>query len=132
MITRRYFARLLLGLPLLSFFPFRVAPLCAQPSDRLRAGPKGPTVGERFAGEELDYEISFWIIKRVAVAKLSFHRAEQKGRYIATLQGETLGILGFLARYRVDTYHSLMEEVDGGKRLRSLTFDEYVNATSWN
>ena len=92
----------------------------------MRADSKGPTIGERFAGEELDYDISFWIIKRVAVAKLSFHRAKQKGLYIATLQGETLGILGFLARYRVDTYYSLMEEVDGGKRLRSLSFDEYV------
>jgi hypothetical protein len=126
MITRRYFVRLLLGLPLLSLFPFRVVPLCAQPSDRLRADPGGPTIGERLAGEELDYEISFWIIKRVAIAKLSFHRAEQKGRYIASLKGETLGILGFLARYRVDTYYSLMEEVDGGRRLRSLSFDEYV------
>jgi hypothetical protein len=113
-------------LPLFSSFPFGVARLYAQSSDRLKVGPKGPGIGERFAGEELDYDISFWIIKRVAVAKLSFHRAEQKGRYIATLQGETLGILGFLARYRVDTYYSLMEEVDGGKRLRSLSFDEYV------
>ena len=126
MITRRYFLRLLLGLPLLSSFPFRVARLSAQPSDLLKVDPKRPTIGERFAGEELDYDISFWIIKRVAVAKLSFHRAKQKGLYIATLQGETLGILGFLARYRVDTYYSLMEEVDGGKRLRSLSFDEYV------
>jgi hypothetical protein len=126
MITRRYFVRLLLGLPLLSSFPFRVARLSAQPGDLLSADPKRPTVGERFAGEELDYEISFWIIKRVAVAKLSFQRAEQRGRYIVTLQGETRGILGFLARYRVDTYYSLMEEVDGGNRLRSLSFDEYV------
>jgi hypothetical protein len=125
-ITRRYFVRWLLGLPLLSFFPFHVTELSAQPADRFKGDLQGLTIGERFAGEELDYEISFWIIKRVAVAKLSFHRAEQKGRYIATLQGETLGILGFLARYRVDTYYSLMEEVDGGKRLRSLSFDEYV------
>ena len=126
MITRRYFVRLLLGFPLLSFFPFRVTRLPAQPADRFKDDPKAPGIGERFAGEELDYDISFWIIKRVAVAKLSFHRAEQKGRYLATLQGETVGILGFLARYRVDTYYSLMEEVDGGKRLRSLSFDEYV------
>jgi len=117
---------LLLGLPLLSFFPFRVTELSAQSSDRFKGDLQGPTIGERFAGEELNYEISFWIIKRVAVAKLSFHRAEQKGRYLAILQGETLGILGFLARYRVDTYYSLMEEIDGGKRLRSLSFDEYV------
>jgi hypothetical protein len=126
MITRRYFVRWLLGLPLLSFFPFRVTRLSAQSADRSKSDPKAPGIGERFAGEELYYDISFWIIKRVAVAKLRFQRAEQKGRYVASLQGETQGILGFLARYRVDTYYSLMEEVDEGKRLRSLSFDEYV------
>jgi hypothetical protein len=126
MITRRYFVRWLLGLSLLSFFPFRVTRLSAQPVDRFESDSKTPGIGERFAGEELHYDISFWIIKRVAVATLSFHRAEQEGRYLATLRGETLGILGFLARYRTDTYYSLMEEVDGGRRLRSLSFDEYV------
>jgi len=127
MIRRRDFVRWLLGLPLVSFFPFCVSQLSAQTaSDPFKDDPDASTIGERFAGEELNYDISFWIIKRVAIAKLSFNRAEQKGRYVATLQGETVGILGFLARYRVDTYHSLMEEVDGGKRLRSISFDEYV------
>jgi hypothetical protein len=126
MITRRDFVRWLVGLPLFSSFPFRADRLYAQPTDRLRVDTKESTIGELFAGEELDYEISFWIIKRVAVAKLTFHRAEQKGRYVATLKGETLGLLGFLARYRVDTYRSLMEVTDGGRRLRSLAFDEYV------
>ena len=50
----------------------------------------------------------------------------EKGRYIATLQGETLGILGWVARYRVDTYRSIMEEVEGGGRLRSVSFEEDV------
>jgi len=124
--TRRHFLRWLLGLPLLSFLPFCVAELSAQPCDRFKGDPQRTTIGERFAGEELDYEIAFWIIKKVAVAKLSFHRTDQKGRYLVTLEGETLGLMGFLARYRVDTYHSLMEEVDGGKRLRSLRFEECV------
>jgi hypothetical protein len=131
MIRRRDFVCWVLGLPLLSLFPFRVVRLPAQTaSDRFKNDSGAPNIGERFAGEELHYDISFWIIKRVAVAKLSFNRAEQKGLYIATLQGETVGILGFLARYRVDTYYSLMEEVDGGKRLRSLSFDEYVKVGS--
>lgn len=50
----------------------------------------------------------------------------EKGRYLATLQGETLGVLGWVARYRVDTYRSIMEEVEGGRRLRSISFEEDV------
>ena len=51
---------------------------------------------------------------------------KEKGRYLSTLQGETLGILGWVARYRTDTYRSIMEEVDGGRRLRSILFEEDV------
>ena len=45
---------------------------------------------------------------------------------MAILQAETLGVLGWLARYRVDTYRSTMEEIDGGRCLRSLSFEEDV------
>ncbi len=50
----------------------------------------------------------------------------RKGRYLAILQGETLGVLGWVARYRADTYTSIMEEVDGGRCLRSISFEEDV------
>jgi hypothetical protein len=114
-----------LGLPLLSFFPSYVR--------ETRAGqiplPKierGNSIAEFFKGEELVYEIGVWILKRVALGTLSFKEMGEQGRYLATLQGETLGILGWVARYRVDTYRSIMEEVEGGRRLRSLSFEEEV------
>jgi len=84
------------------------------------------SIGELFAGEELHYEIAFWLIRKVALAKLSFHRGERKGLYTVTLEGETLGVFGFLARYRIDSYRAVVEEVDEGRRLRSLSFEEYV------
>lgn len=84
------------------------------------------TIGEFFAGEELNYEISFLFLKKAAVAKMLFKPAEQKGRYIALLKGETLGVVGWLTKYRTDTYRSVMEEIDGGKRLRSISFEENV------
>lgn len=86
----------------------------------------GKTIGEFFNGEELHYEIGFWLLKNVAIGRISFKEMEEKGRYMAILQGETLGVLGWVARYRVDTYRSIMEEVDGGRRLRSLSFEEDV------
>jgi hypothetical protein len=88
------------------------------------------SIAEFFKGEELIYEIGVWIFKRVALGTLSFKEMEQKGHYMAFLQGETIGILGWVTRYRVDIYRSVMEEIDGGRRLRSLSFEEDVKIGS--
>ena len=72
------------------------------------------------------YEIGFWLFKRAALGRLSFRPGERKGQHVALLQTETLGVLGFVTRYRVDTYRSTMEEIEGGSRLRSLLFEENV------
>jgi hypothetical protein len=124
MLTRRLFLRYLLGLPLLSSFPLPVRETWADPPILPRTGRD--SIGEFFKGEELHYEIGVWLFNKVALGKLSFKEMGEKGRYIATLQGETLGVLGWVARYRVDTYRSIMEEVEGGRRLRSLLFEEDV------
>ena len=128
-LTRRYFLRWLLGLPLLSFFPFYGREARA---DFLNLSPikRGESISDFFKGEELVYEIGVWIFKRVALGTLTFKEMREKGRYMAILQAETLGILGWVARYRVDTYRSVMEEVEGGRRLRSLSFEEEVKIGS--
>jgi len=114
-----------MGMPLLSLWPLVVSESKAQPS--MGSGQEQRTsIGESFRGEQLDYEMGFWLSKRAALGKMTFKELETKGRYVATLQTETLGILGWVARYRVDVYRSTMEEIDGGKRLRSLSFDEEV------
>jgi hypothetical protein len=124
LLTRRLFLKYLLGLPLLSSFPLLLQETWADPPVLPRKG--GNSIGEFFKGEELYYEIGVWLFKRVALGKISFKEMGEKGRYLATLQGETLGVLGWVARYRVDTYRSIMEEVEGGRRLRSISFEEYV------
>jgi hypothetical protein len=128
-ITRRHFLRWLLGLPFLSFFPFFVRETRGDHTP-LPRNERGNSIAEFFKGEELVYEIGVWIFKRVALGTLSFKEMGKKGRYMATLQAETLGVLGWVARYRVDTYHSIMEEVEGGRRLRSLSFEEDVKIGS--
>jgi hypothetical protein len=124
LLTRRLFLKYLLGLPLLSSFPLPLQETWADPPVLPRKG--GNSIGEFFKGEELYYEIGVWLFKRVALGKISFKEMGEKGRYLATLQGETLGVLGWMARYRVDTYRSIMEEVEGGRRLRSISFEEDV------
>jgi len=128
-LTRRFFLRYLLGLPFLFSLSFHVretiADLSAPSRDRGES-----TIAEFFKGEELVYEIGFWFFKRAALGKLSFTEMEKKGHYMAILQAETLGILGWLTRYRVDTYRSTMEEIDEGRRLRSISFEEDVKIGS--
>jgi len=127
-VTRRLFLKFLLGLPLLSSFPLRLqeagADLASHPKKR------GDSIGEFFKGEELHYDIGLWQFKKVATGKISFEEMGKKGRYLATLQGESLGFLGFVSRYRVDTYRSIMEEIEGGRRLRSISFEEDVKIGS--
>jgi len=124
-LTRRLFLRYLLGLPILSSFPLRALEIWADLPTPSRKG-EGNSIGEFFRGEELHYIIGVWLFKKVAVGKISFKEMKEKGRYLSTLQGETLGILGWVARYRADTYRSVMEEIDGGRRLRSVSFEEDV------
>jgi hypothetical protein len=122
-LGRRHFLRWLLGFSLLPTFPFSV-----QRADAQGVSPASPerrgSIAEFFKGEELHYEVGAWIFKRVALGKLSFREMGEKGYYLSTLQGETLGVLGWVARYRVDTYRSIMEEIEGGRRLRSISFEE--------
>ena len=132
-LTRRHFIQWILGLSLLPWFPFQVRALGA-PSFPLEKTPPSPSVrketgdsiGQFFHGEELLYEIGFWMIKRAVLGRFTFVAMEKKGHYTATLQGETMGILGWVARYRVDTYRSVMEEIDGGRSLRTVSFEEEV------
>jgi len=132
-LTRRHFLQWILGLPLLPYVPFHVREVGAQSSPPGKPRPSSPepeetgdSIGEFFNGEELVYEIGFWMIKRAAMGRLSFKAMAKKGYYMATLQGETLGVLGWVARYRVDTYRSVMEEIDGGRGLRAVSFEEDV------
>jgi hypothetical protein len=124
-LTRRLFLRGLIGLPLLSSlsFPLREGEAA---STSFTIGDGKNSIANFFLGEELVYEVGVWLFKRVALGKLSFKEAGEKGRYVAILQAETLGVLGWVARYRVDTYRSTMEEVEGGRRLRSISFEEDV------
>lgn len=125
--------RRLAGLASLLAFPAAFRGLCIASPDNNQddgrgTGRKG--IGDYFAGEELEYDVGFWFMKRVATAKMSFFRLDGKGRFAATLRGETVGLAGWLTRYRVDRYRAVMEEVDRGRRLRPVSFEEYVSLGS--
>jgi len=123
-LTRRNFFGWILGFSFLPVFPFFTRETGAS-SDSVSKGER-ESIAQFFKGEELSYEIGFWLFKRAALGRLTFKQMDKKGHYMAVLQTETLGILGYIARYRVDTYRSVMEELDGGRRLRAISFEEDV------
>jgi hypothetical protein len=113
------------GVPVLPLWPFSFAHGNADPP--APSGKEGlPTISEFYKGEELTYEIGVWVLKRVALGRLSFQETQTKGQYMLLLQTETLGVMGWVSRYRVDTYRAIAEEIDGGRRLQSLSFEEHV------
>jgi hypothetical protein len=83
-------------------------------------------IASEFRGEELRYQIGFLWFKRAAVGRLSFEKGEGNRGYKAILEGKTLGVIGWLTRYRRDIYTSYMEVIDRGKRFRPLRFEEDV------
>jgi hypothetical protein len=123
--TRRHFLKGLLGGPLLFWFLIQTPKMMAGHSPPATVRGRG-SIAQYFRGEELVYEIGFWLFKRVALGRLSFVETEQRGQYRATLHAETQGIVGWLSHYRSDTYSSTVEEVEGGSRLRPFVFEEKV------
>jgi len=114
-----------MGLPFLCLLPPGIRETEAGPENSQGSEGSG-SIGEFFNGEELSYEIGFWLFKRAAIGRLSFTAGERKSQYVSVLKAETLGLVGWISRYRVDTYRATMEEVDGGKRLRAISFEEDV------
>ncbi|MBI5599392.1 MAG: DUF3108 domain-containing protein [Deltaproteobacteria bacterium] len=106
---------------------FLAAVFLCPPGHLARAGETArthePTIGETFAGEELDYDMGFWLFD--GVAKGSVRLVKEGDGYVATLSARTTGFARWL-RHREDTYTARMEEAEGGHRLRTLSFEKDV------
>ncbi len=83
------------------------------------------SIGERFQGEVLRYDIGFWIFTRVGEGVATV-RSLGNGMYEAFHEGRTLGFVGWIARHRRDIYRSTMGTINGGTRLIPYRFEEDV------
>ena len=105
----------------------RRSPMAHDFSAGIQAGMRGKgTIADHFLGEELWYRMSVLWIRQVAIGRVFFARGEGDKIYKATIEAKTTGIIGWLTRYRRDTYTSSMELIDGGRRLRPLRFEEDI------
>lgn len=120
-----------LFLALLVILPFFFVPGVVFTTVHTPSGPKGPgpvTIGQRFAGEEFQYKISFWFFDEVAVGSFKLV-SDGDGFYTATLTAATTGVTGWLLD-RSDVYTSRLQEIYNGKRFRSLSFEKDVTIGS--
>ncbi|MFQ5465189.1 MAG: DUF3108 domain-containing protein [Thermodesulfobacteriota bacterium] len=102
------------------------APTAAAGGAALGPGPKAPTVADAFVGEELVYRIGFWIFDDIAEGKVSLAE-DPDGGYVATLEAQTTGFVGFLMRHRKDTYVARLRLSEDGKRFITKTFEKTVD-----
>jgi hypothetical protein len=114
-ITRRDLLRLFLG----SYGSMLAASL-AKAGAAIRTSRK--TVVDRFLGEELIYDIGFWLISRCGRARTGFVKTDLPGIYRLSLEGQSLGFIDFLVgKLRYD-YVSYARFSPGDGRLRPVVF----------
>ncbi|OGP29687.1 MAG: hypothetical protein A2073_08195 [Deltaproteobacteria bacterium GWC2_42_11] len=83
------------------------------------------SIGEAFEGEKLIYNIGFWLFEKAAIGRMSLKKNENGG-YTAVLEAETLGVIGWVTRYRKDTYITHMNETPDGRRFITSVFDKTI------
>ncbi|MDI6784898.1 MAG: DUF3108 domain-containing protein, partial [bacterium] len=106
---------------------FLVIPFAYSIDESTQSIPTTKTIGQTFDGEELFYDISFFPVPNAAYGKFRFEKNQHASGYIITLEARTRHLLRILTLMRKDLYRSYVEEVDGGKRLRSYRFEKEVS-----
>jgi hypothetical protein len=78
---------------------------------------------DAFLGEELTYEIGFWLFPHCGESTVRLIEAERPGLYRASVEGRTAGLADWLVgRFRY-SYVSYCELAPGDNRLRPLRFE---------
>lgn len=89
---------------------------------RAIAQTHGRSVLEQFLGEELIYQVGFWLFPRCGEARTRFSETDRRGIYRASLEGRPTGIFDrLLGRYRY-SYVSYLDLSPAGNRVRPLRF----------
>ena len=100
----------------------------------------GPSILGKYLGEELSYQIGFWLIDHCGDAKTSFIRTDLPDIYRISLEGHGVGFINFLlggVKYSYSSFCQYLPDIDrlrpvyfklkkkrGDKEdLRSITFD---------
>ncbi len=128
-ITRRStlkgFSAFLFQIAIFNYFPFTPKIISTTNKDRLtRKDTLTQNIIDRFMGETLIYDISFLWFKKAAEGVLSLRK--ENGEYVATLQAETKGFIGWLTAYRKYVFRAYLYPIDNKRGLRSRMFERHA------
>lgn len=108
---------------LLALAVFLLAPLCTRSLAETRV--QNGTIADAFVGEELVYEIGFWIFREVAIGRVSLEKGDNN-EFVATLNAYTTGVVDKLVKHREDVYVSRLKLSPDGKRFLTKSFEKTV------
>jgi len=115
-VTRRDCLRYLMhGLGLLLAVPLSLA--------KSVASTTGPSILDKYLGEELSYQIGFWLISHCGDAKTGFLRTDLPDIYRLSLEGHGIGFINFLLGRVNYSYTSFCQYLSDQDRLRPVYFE---------
>ena len=95
------------GLTLLSgWLAILAAICCTQPLYAVSAEKPVLKSPDIFKGEELTFDISFWLFKNAARSRMTFIKTGDT--YVATMEAQTSGFIGFVTRHIKERMTSIM------------------------
>jgi hypothetical protein len=87
-------------------------------------------IGERFGGEDVQYEAGFWIFPAVGTGRAHFYDLGNS-RFLLTHEGQAQGLAGWLTRNRKEIHRAWMGTVEQGGRLIPLRLEEESVIGDW-
>lgn len=116
LLSRRNCLRCLIsGSGLLLAFPFSLRGAAEVAS--------GPNILEKYLGEELRFQVGYWLIGHVGDAKTGFLRTDVPDIYRLSLEGRGTGFINFLLGGITYAYTSFCQYVADQDRLRPVYFE---------
>jgi len=83
----------------------------------------GPGLLDKYLGEELSYQVGYWLIGHVGDAKTGLSVTDVSGLYKISLEGRGAGFINFLLGGIAYTYTSFCQYVSDQDRLRPVYFE---------
>jgi hypothetical protein len=82
-----------------------------------------PSLLDKYLGEELSYQIGYWLIGHVGDAKTGFFGTDVSGIYKISLEGHGVGFINYLLGGITYAYTSFCQYVSDQDRLRPIYFE---------
>lgn len=83
----------------------------------------GPKLLEKYLGEELTYQIGYWLLGHVGDAKTGFMPTDVSGIYKISLKGHGVGFINFLLGGVTYSYNSFCRYLPDEDRLQPVYFE---------